>query len=252
MRQSGGAYDEARLMEYFRRAEQADLRRMIASEIAAAGGEKEFAEALRRQGRSRDAWETEIRKELFRRYLLGRELGRISVSPTAVETFYDENRELFRRPTLWRLRRIVIPKKGYGSPAEARQAADFVLQRLRDGADFAVIAQTLAADPPFDKDGGRLCRAGRLEVQTGEFPFEEKAAKTLSDGAFSSVLDHGEWFVIVLREGCEPGGIPPLEKVRPYAEKLALDDLVRRRKAEFYGKLKGDAFVEILCPEPPE
>lgn len=252
VRRARGEFDDRRLREYFRREEEAALRRLKRQETLAAGGEKELQAALRRRGRTRSEWEEELRREMFRREVLARELGRIFVSPAAVREYYRAHPAVFSRPTTWRLRRIVVPKKNYRSADSARQAARFVHRKLEQGADFAAVARALGNDPPYDRNGGLLVSTGKTAAVAGDFPFEESVAEQLKDGCFSAPADRGDAYVVVLREGFSEGGKIPFAAARERAEALALLELVRRRKARFYQKLKSESFIKIIMRKPPE
>jgi len=240
-----------RALQFFKRAEADDVRRLRRELVAAAGGDEELRNTLKRRGQTMQEWEAGLSRELFRRYVLWLELGHFSRSPAAAKAFYEEHPELFREDEAWRLRRIRVAKAKFSTPAVALAAAKLVKEKLTQGADFAELATSVSDDPDFAKRGGLLTKGGKTDLPGGSFPDEERAAAALKDGECSDPLDCGEWYVIVQRAGYRPLQRQTFEQASDRAEALAFAEKLRSSKRELFEKLKHESYIEIIQKDPP-
>lgn len=248
---AGGDLSGERALEYFRREEADCVRRLRRELVAAAGGEQELAQALKRRGQTMREWEAGLSRELFRRDLLALELGPTARSPAATRAFYEEHAELFKQPAAWRLRRIRIAKDRFKSPEVALEAAKMVRAKIAGGADFAELAAKVSDDPEFAREGGLLAREGKTDLPPGNFPAEEQVAAELADGGVSEPVDGGAWYLIVQRAGYRPMTVQSFEEAGERAAALAYAEKLKQKKRELFEKLKDESYIEVLQKDPP-
>jgi parvulin-like peptidyl-prolyl isomerase len=246
------AMSEEKAVEFFRREEADEIRKLRRHLVAAAGGEDELRKALKRRGQTMIEWEKTLTREFFRRVSLQRELGAVLTSPSAAKAFYEKNPDQFRTLEAWRLRRILVAKSKFSAPDVALAAAKKVKVKIDGGADFGEVAQKVSEDPQFAAGGGLLTRDGKTDLPSGCFPGEEKIAQDLKDGQTSEPIDAGENYILVQRVGHRAASVMTFEEGAERAEALAYSEKLKQKKAELYEKLKKKYFVEVVQKDPPE
>jgi peptidyl-prolyl cis-trans isomerase D len=88
--------------------------------------------------------------------------GDVEVTDREVRSFYDANREQFRRTATARVNLAFIPKAPTAADtAAAMQRARSIRAEIEGGADFAEVAQRESADPGSAQQGGDLGTFGR-------------------------------------------------------------------------------------------
>jgi len=222
--------------------------------ITAAGGEQELRAALKRRGQTMQDWEAKIPLELFRREVIGMELGRVVVRPTEIREFYDKHPDVFQQRDAWRLRRIRIAKAQFTSAENALRAANLLTKDITHPGDFEKHARNVKIndDPEFAEQGGLLTKDGKSDLPTGAFPFEEQIAEHLKNGEVSDPADSADWYVLVQRVSYKPAAMQPYEQASERAEAMAFSEKLKKKRHEMYDKLKDQSFIEILAKEPPK
>ena len=94
--------------------------------------------------------------------------------------------------------------------AEARKKAEDTLAKIKQGEDFAKLAEKLSDDPGSGKAGGDLGRFSRGKM----VPEFEAAAFALAPGQVSEIVESPFGFHIIKVEEKQPGGAKPLDAVR--------------------------------------
>ncbi|WP_456374899.1 peptidylprolyl isomerase [Thiolapillus sp.] len=128
----------------------------------------ELATALQEQGMSMDEYREELRKEITLQRLRNREvLSRIQVTKAEVDNYLAHAEENPGGRDAYHLRHILIPTPEGASSEEiaaARKQAEEIMQRLKNGEDFATLASRYSAGQQ-SLEGGDL---GWLEA--GQVP----------------------------------------------------------------------------------
>ncbi|HSR51980.1 MAG TPA: peptidylprolyl isomerase [Acidobacteriota bacterium] len=139
-----------------------------------------------------------------------------TVTQEEMETYYQENQELFRHPVMVRLSTILV-----GSQEEAEK----IVADLRGGADFAQIAQVRSKDMRSRDRGGFMgwIRPGQLEAAM------EQVAFGLEEGEISDPLRTVRGWHILKVDGKRPPGYLTLDDIR---DTLAQQLLQLKRKQE--------------------
>lgn len=109
----------------------------------------------------------------------------------------------------------------------ARQKAEALLARLRQGEDFAELAGAESDDPGSAKQGGDLGFFGRGAM----VPAFEEAAFALKEGELSDVVQSPFGFHIIKLTGIRGGEVQPFDKVR---DKIRQDIQNEKAEQRFY------------------
>ncbi|MFZ5927807.1 MAG: peptidylprolyl isomerase [Acidobacteriota bacterium] len=139
------------------------------NEIKAPYTQEEFQKQLDAQGMTIEELKSQIRRSLSIEKLLNREIGnQITISDKDVTEFYNSNKAMFRFPeTNYHLARIVVTagpspeiRNLSGSKAltedQARKKIQMIEARLKQGEDFAKVAQAFSEDPQSAPNGGDM------------------------------------------------------------------------------------------------
>jgi peptidyl-prolyl cis-trans isomerase D len=148
--------------------------------------------------------------------------------PERVRQAYEERKTEFDRPEEVRARHILVRVDPGAEPEEeqqARERAEAILERIREGADFADVALEESEDPGSQSEGGDLgfFPRGRM-VQ----PFED-VAFALQPGETSDVVKSVHGFHVIRVEEKRAAQVVPFEEARrQIALDLARSDAGRR------------------------
>jgi len=182
--------------------------------------------------------DTEGRRDMIReRLTVSRLLERLytprAVSPREVTDYYKKHPEEF---VLRERRHIfliaVYARKLGGDKAAAKKRAKEVLQRLKKGEDFAVLAKKFSHGPAADKGGdqGWMSRGTLLKAL-------DAAAWRLKPGEFSDLIEAHDGYCIVRVAGVQPASRQSLADARP--------EILRRLQAK-HRQAQREQFIERL------
>ncbi len=154
----------------------------------------------------------------------------VEVDEEKLKDYFESHRNEFSAPQERRVRHILIPVEG--DDAAARAQAEKILAELRQGADFAELAQRYSKDPGSAAEGGDLGWVSRGVMVK---PFEEAAFGAEKGELVGPVKTEFGYHIIQvtdLRGGAEPTFEQMRAKVeaayrRSQAEELYFDYLER-------------------------
>jgi peptidyl-prolyl cis-trans isomerase D len=130
-----------------------------------------------------------------------------------IASYYANHQEEFRREEQARVRHILFKLSEDATPeqeAEIRSKAEHVLQMLRDGGDFAALAQQYSEDTATQEKGGDLGFFSRGQMVK---PFED-AAFSLPVGETSDLVRTAFGYHILRVEDKIAGEVKPLVEVQ--------------------------------------
>lgn len=149
------------------------------------------ATLLKEYGKTITQLKNEYRDDVKEQLVIQRMQGKISsditITPNEVHDFFKviPKDSLPYFPMELEVGQIVkYPKPNQNQLDLARNKAEFILEKLRDGADFETMAQRYSEDPGSGKNGGNLGFAKRGAMVT-EF---EEAALLLKENEISEVI----------------------------------------------------------------
>ncbi|MBI3794747.1 MAG: SurA N-terminal domain-containing protein [Nitrospinae bacterium] len=164
----------------------------------------------------------------------------LSVSHEAIESYYDSHqKEYIRTDEEVRARHILILSDEKATPkdeAAAKQKALSILERLKNGADFAELAKKYSGDPGNAKNGGDLgfFPQGRM------VPAFEKVAFELPVGKISELVKTSYGFHIIKVEDKRPAGPMKYEEAAEIIKGKLLDEKSRLEAQRILSALSAD------------
>ncbi|WP_224961459.1 peptidylprolyl isomerase [Geomonas subterranea] len=242
-----GLVSEELLYQVAQKSQAVDLERQVAQAIALdrtrrQGGES-YASGMEKAGLPQPLREQMIRKELVIGHFLETRFGsRISIGADEAKEFYEANRERFKTGSSVRASHILVTVAERAQEQDrerARERAEVLLHRVRQGENFGILAQS-------HSDCASKARGGDLGFfKKGELsPPLEQAVFALKPGEVSDVVQTGSGFHIV--KVTERRG-PRLESYdEAKAEILAYlkREKMRRLVAEYVARLRDTAKLE--------
>ncbi|HEY9148480.1 MAG TPA: peptidylprolyl isomerase, partial [Gammaproteobacteria bacterium] len=115
-----------------------------------------------------------------------------------------------------------------GELDEAKERAQALLERLRQGEDFAELAKSESQDPGSAPQGGDLGFFGRGDMVP---EFEEAAFALEGEGALSEVVQSPFGFHIIKLTAVRGGEVKPFDEVK---EKILADVRLEQASQQFY------------------
>jgi peptidyl-prolyl cis-trans isomerase D len=152
----------------------------------------------------------------------------IQVTDEELRAAYEQERDRFQTAEERRARHILI-EVPEGEEEQARATADSVEQRLRNGEDFAALANELSADAGTKAQGGDLGWVSR-GMLVG--PFEDTLFG-MQTGETSAPVRTEFGFHIIRLDETRAGEQQPFEVAR---DELAAEVKTRRAESEFYDR----------------
>ena len=167
-------------------------------------------------------------------------------TPAEVRAYYEQKPELFTEPEKLRLSVILLKVDPGASNADwdkARQEAQGIYLRIKDGADFAELARLHSADPSAG-DGGDL---GYLHGGMLPEKLQDKI-DAFQVGDVAEPVATLEGISIFRVEDRVKAKLREFADVEPRARELLQRDQAEQAWKETTGRLRAAAKVEILVP----
>jgi parvulin-like peptidyl-prolyl isomerase len=158
--------------------------------------------------------------------------------------FFQKNVNQYRVNESYRPAHILFLIPQEATPEQIRgirKKSQKVLERIKEGADFAKMAMAYSEDPSSRKEGGDLGYFRRGEL----LPALEKEAMNLQVGEVSGLIraELGLHILKLLdRKGGEP---PPFEEIKEKVQADYYDKEMEKAFQQFLGKLKEKSVIEI-------
>ena len=181
------------------------------NEIKAPYTQEEFQKQLDAQSMTLEELKSQIRRSLSIEKLLNKEIGnQIVITDKDVAEFYNANQAMFRFPeTNYHIARIVVTsgpspevRNLSGSKAQnedqARKKIQMIEARLKQGEDFAKLAQAFSEDPQSAPNGGDMGFIPESALQQAD-PETRRVILSLAPGQISPPLrTQGGWQILKL------------------------------------------------------
>ncbi len=194
----------------------------------------------------------EVKKqlELFTENFLANEFlkrevaQKITVSEEDMKSYYEAHKDEFKMPEMVKARHILIrvaPAALEEDKKKAKEKAEDILKKIKDGEDFSKLASDLSDDPGSKSKGGDLgfFPKGRMVK-----PFED-AAFSLKPGETSGIVETQFGFHIIKVEERKDASVEPFEKVKERINQKLLQERVKAKIAEFIDNAMKEAKAEI-------
>lgn len=216
------------------------------------GGEENYRRELERQGFTeaevRDMHRESKRKQILASRVIQSDLRtQVSITSDQVRNFYDTQRdsippELLQIPARVRLADILIIPQNEAQIKAARAKMDTVLQRLKQGEDFAQVAKEMS-EWPTAQNGGFL---GKFHYGDFESDAFDETVSKLEPGQVSDVIETRFGLMLIkleTRDGDEMTARHIVIKTEPdeNAQVAALEKTIEIRRR----LLAGESFEEL-------
>jgi len=203
----------------------------------------QLIEALQLEGMTLEAYRENLRKQILRFKLLGREVqSKIEVTNQEIRDYFRIHIDDFREPAYIRLSRLSfpLPVKASADQREAvRAKAEEALNRLRQGEDFYSVMLASTADQ--SAEGGDLGTFKEGEL-TATF---ERAVQGLNEGEVSELIESADGYHILMVEERSPGKIRQFDAVQDEIRKSIADQKTEARFKEWSQDLRKNAYIDI-------
>ena len=247
----------------FQRAEKASLVATDAdvtarlTEMKATYTTEEFDKQLKDWGLTLDQLKEHIRKDESVKKLFNKEISsRINISDADVTAFYNANRGSFNlpEPQVHLAQILVTPNVDPNvrnlkndkakNDTEARQKIKAIEARLKQGEDFAMVAQNYSEDPQSTPNGGDLGFIAESALDKSS-PELKKLVLSIRPGTISPILPSPEGYRILKVISREPAGQRELND--PRVQQTIRETLLSRKdqllKQAYYGVARNEAKV---------
>jgi peptidyl-prolyl cis-trans isomerase C len=204
-----------------------------------------FRQLLKMQGLSVEQFREQMRKGLGFEKLMDKLFGEADINDAEVFAYYQEHKEDFNTPEEVRASHILIKVAPSATPEEkaaAREKAESVLKKLREGGDFATLAAEYS-DGPTKVKGGDLGFFKRGQM-VKEF---EDAAFGMQPGQISDVVETQFGYHIIKVTDRKAAGLIPFEDVKADIVK----NLQQARKTQMFRQYVQKLRAEANVVYPP-
>lgn len=155
----------------------------------------------------------------------------VEVDEATLRSYYEAQKINYSTPEERQASHILIQadeNASRGELDEARERAQALLERLREGEDFAELAEAESQDPGSAAQGGDLGFFGRGDMVP---EFEEVAFALEDDGQLSEVVQSPFGFHIIKLQAVRGGEVKPFDEVK---EKILADIQLEQASQQFY------------------
>ncbi|QXE89002.1 peptidylprolyl isomerase [Geomonas subterranea] len=205
---------------------------------------EEFEKAVKAAGMTEAEVRESMRREIVVNYFVDRQFStKATCSDAEAKKFYDDNKgKLFQKGERLRASHILVSvdqKGGADEKRKAREKAETLLKRVRNGEEFAAVAKAESTCPSRAK-GGELGIFGKGQMTP---PFE-KAAFALKNGEISGVVEtEFGYHIIKLQERIAPS-TDRFEDVKFQIVQYLKMEQTRKAVAAFLSELRHKAKIE--------
>jgi peptidyl-prolyl cis-trans isomerase C len=177
-------------------------------------------------------------------YIKNNVIKEINVSEEDINLYYKSHKNEFTVPEQVKARHILIRVDKSASEEDkkkAKEKAEALLKRIKNGEDFEKLASEFSEDPGSNKKGGDLGYFSRGRMIKS---FED-VAFSLKPGEVSDVVETSFGYHIIKVEDRKPEELQPLEKVKDEVREKVFEEFRQARVKGFIDKALKDAKAEI-------
>jgi peptidyl-prolyl cis-trans isomerase SurA len=237
-------------------ATDADVETKI-NEFRAPFTKEQFEQQLKAKHMTLDDLKTQVRKELSVDKLINKEItSKINITDADVSSFYNANRKSFNlaEPTLHLMQIVVTPNPDPNvrnlkndkakTDDEASKKIRAIEARLKQGQDFAMLAQSYSEDPQSAPNGGDLGPVPESALEKTS-PELRKLVLSLQPGQISPILHTQGDYRILKMISREPAGQRELSD--PRVQQTIRENLLNRKdqllKSAYYENARNEAKI---------
>lgn len=204
---------------------------------------KQLESALEAQGVTMEEYREQLREQIIRYKVIGREMReRSEITSEDVREYFRTHIDDYRRSPTVRLSHITVavPEGATKQQAEkARKMAEKAVERIQGGENFTDVFLDLSADPAVSGGDMGSFAAGELA------PVFDRAVRELEKGEVSSAVKFQNNYYIFRVEEREPGEIRKFDQVKEEIREKLLEENSEDQLGEWKKELRQKAYVEI-------
>jgi peptidyl-prolyl cis-trans isomerase D len=136
-------------------------------------------------------------------------MAKIDIKDEAVKKYYEINKAEYSKPEQRKARHILLETDGSNDAAQKTKAEE-ILQKLKNGGDFAALAKEFSADPSSRNNGGELGLFSKGQM----VPAFEKSVFTLQKNQISDPVKTRFGYHIIQLLEIHPAQVTPLAEVK--------------------------------------
>jgi parvulin-like peptidyl-prolyl isomerase len=232
---------EHQLSEQEKQQVQLTVDRIIKEMIGTAGSLVNLRQQLDQIGLTMEQEKRRQTEAQMIQTLLDKEVRQlVQVRAEEVRQYYREHQKDYYQPKQVRIRQILIRYDDYASKTEAQKVAEQVLAKLREGGDFAHLAETYSHGP-YAQQGG-------LWEFVGPGTFIEpvdRVAFSLAPGEVSDLTEGPTGFNIIRVEEMKPERTVTFEEAQVEISKKLYSQHYLERYRTYVGNLQQRARMRI-------
>jgi peptidyl-prolyl cis-trans isomerase SurA len=204
------------------------------------GDRSKFLAYLRGRGISQKDYRREVEEDMIYGYMRQQQRkSATQVSPTKIQTFYDENKERFYQEDAVKLRLIQLTRQEGETDEALRTRAAAVDTQLKAGGNFIDIARLYSQDSRRTRGGDwGWQRKSDLRKEFSEVLFSMEKGQTTDP----IIMPEGAFFLHV--EDRKFAGIQPIDEVREQIEKMLVQQYARQAQERWLEKLRRNGYVK--------
>ena len=180
--------------------------------------EEKFQEFLNEKALTAEEFKEQLRKSATIEKLYNKEItSKISVSEAEIEKLFANNKANYNLPESWRLAHILVTdakdprvnnsqKDDAGTPGEAGEKVQRLMQRLLSGEDFSRLAIEYSEDPDSAQRGGDLGFATAPQLEKVSPELKKAVMRLKMEQVFPRPIRAGYGYHIVKLIAKERGG----------------------------------------------
>ncbi len=200
--------------------------------------------ALNGQGLTFDQYKAQVREQMERVRLMSEEVrAKIHVSEAEVKEYYETNYKRYSEE-MFQARHIFFmigPKAPESNVKEITATAAAVLQEIKNGKDFAVLAQKYSNDASTAKDGGDLGTFKKGEM----LPDIENVLATMKPGEISDLVKTSAGIHIIKLEKKFVKSTKTFDEAKGEIEEIIYKKKSEERFKQWAADLKKNAVIDI-------
>ena len=204
------------------------------------GDRAEFMKFVQSQGKTVKQFRSEQEKEIIVGYMQNQKRQTVSeISPAKIKEYYEAHKSQWYSPASVNIRLITLKTGMYATLDDNRKLAAEIMQRVKNGEDFAELAKRFSKDDSSAKGGEwGWYKKGELN------PILDKKVFALDVGGVTEPTEIGDMIFILKVEEKKNEGIQSIDDVREKIEWTIVEQNAKAIYQKWLEGLRRNAFVK--------
>jgi len=204
---------------------------------------EDLDEAMRQSGVDPVKFRQDARVGIMQSMVLYREVDTkvyYGLSPQEVKTYYDRNRDKFRRPETITLSEIFLSTLGKTEEEVRTRAAQIVQQARQPGADFTKL---VTANSEREQTRANKGKVGAIQMSDVTRPEVSAALKNLKAGGITDPIRSEDGFTILRLDERTAAGESAYDEAK--VREALTSERIGKERAAYMRRLRGESYVKI-------